>query len=164
MDYRREKIRSKKLHTIDFYFFIFIVQFVRVCNLSTVITSKITKNKTKTKQNRINCAWPSYGNPTMLNKSPSMPRAIVAHDVLFTPSTEPFQRTNPPLHQSKVAGMVSTDESKPWPRSECDEGLISLALFSNYRLGGWAKTDRVRSKVCFFHDTGNGIAQKLGKY
>jgi len=40
----------------------------------------------------------------------------------------------------------------------------SLALFSNYRLGGWAKTDRVRSKVCFFHDTGNGIAQKLGKY
>ena len=101
--------------------FIFIVQFVRVCNLSTVITSKITKNKAKTKQNRINCAWPSYGNPTMLNKSPSMPRAIVAHDVLFTSPTEPFQRTNPPLHQSKV---VSTDESKPWPRSECDEGLI----------------------------------------
>ena len=41
---------------------------------------------------------------------------------------------------------------------------LSLALFSNYRLGGWAKTDRIRSKVCFFHDTGNGIAQKLGKY
>lgn len=72
MDYRREKIRSKKHRMIDFYFFI---QPVRVCNLKhcqlgqlvyAFITSKAAKSKqNKAKQNKINCAWPTVVNPTV---------------------------------------------------------------------------------------------------